>query len=65
MDYDIGYDEINDHDRDDTYEYQQDVDENLKMIEQIIMLTLQIKMMKKSLKNKVKMKNLNIIVIWI
>ena len=31
VDYDIEYHEINDHDRDDTYEYQQDVDENLNV----------------------------------
>ena len=30
VDYDIDYDEINDHDKDDTDEYQQDVDENCK-----------------------------------
>ena len=29
VDYDIDYDEINDNDKDDTYEYQQNVDENL------------------------------------
>ena len=34
VDYDIDYDEINDNDEDDTYEYQQEVDENLNVDEE-------------------------------
>ena len=36
VDYDIDYNEINDHEKDDTYEYQQDVDENLNVVEEEI-----------------------------
>ena len=34
VEYDIDYDEISDNDKDDTYEYQKDVDENLNVDEE-------------------------------